>query len=270
MWNCKLLKGIEQKIFVYKKIQKKGRESFMNKTTKKSLMRLLALVMAVIMVATSGAFSSDGWLKANETETASEVDVEEVAEETEDVEEPEEEQQEDVQGETEEVEIEIPAEPTPEPVVEETPEVEEAAPVEEVSPVQDTPPVESTPAPVAEETLEPVVEEGVPNEEEILEVAEEGQEKTYKLYIKHELPAEEGTYGQKEEIVLKDSDFVDGKYNGKGKFTRTDCSSGDDVEVYEEYEGDFVDGEFNGKGKLTIPFDSDDDLLRLMSLFDKI
>ena len=40
----------------------------MNKTTKKSLMRLLALVMAVIMVATSGAFSSDGWLKANETE----------------------------------------------------------------------------------------------------------------------------------------------------------------------------------------------------------
>jgi ParB family chromosome partitioning protein len=26
----------------------------------------------------------------------------------------------------------------------------------------------------------------------------------------------------------------------------------------------------NGKGKLTIPFDSDDDLLRLMSLFDKI
>ena len=38
----------------------------MKKMTKKNLMRVLALVMAIVMVATSGAFSSDGWLRASD------------------------------------------------------------------------------------------------------------------------------------------------------------------------------------------------------------
>ena len=148
----------------------------MKKTTKKNLMRTLALLMAVIMVATSGAFSSSGWLKATDAEVSSEVDVEEVAEVSEDAEEPEEEQPEDVQGGTEEVEIEIPAEPPVEepPVEEVVPAVEEAAPLaEEAAPVvEEAAPLAEEAAPVVEEET-PVVEEETPVVEEETPVVEE-------------------------------------------------------------------------------------------------
>ena len=57
----------------------------MKKMTKKNLMRALALLMAVVMVATSGAFSSGGWLRATGIieDASEEVDApaEEVTEE---------------------------------------------------------------------------------------------------------------------------------------------------------------------------------------------
>ena len=217
----------------------------MKKVTKKNLMRALALLMAVVMVATSGAFSSGGWLRATGIieDASEEVDApaEEVTEEPEEEEQAEEESEEDVQGDTEEVELEIPEEPTEEPT--ETPtetpvETPTETPVETPTetPVEtptetpvETPtetPVETpTETPVETPTETPVetpaetpAAQKVCDEGCTLEAGHEGdcvvaQEETYTLYIKHELPASDGTYGEKEEVTLKDSDFTDGKYN---------------------------------------------------------
>ncbi|MBQ5676622.1 MAG: hypothetical protein IIV45_16435, partial [Lachnospiraceae bacterium] len=57
----------------------------MKKMTKRNLMRALAFLMAVVMVATSGAFSSGGWLRATgiieEEEAGVDAPVEEISEE---------------------------------------------------------------------------------------------------------------------------------------------------------------------------------------------
>ena len=55
----------------------------MKKMTKRNLMRALAFLMAVVMVATSGAFSSGGWLRATgiiEESAEVEAPAEEIAE----------------------------------------------------------------------------------------------------------------------------------------------------------------------------------------------
>ena len=60
-----------------------------------------------------------------------------------------------------------------------------------------------------EDSEEPVEEE--PKEEE--ESTEEKEEKTYEIYILHSLSTNIGEFQEYESLTLKDSDFVDGKYD---------------------------------------------------------
>ena len=210
----------------------------MKKMTKRNLMRALAFLMAVVMVATSGAFSSGGWLRATgiieEEEAGVDAPVEEISEEEPAEEESEEETEEEPAEEpVQEVsEIELCAEgctlddghegecvlPQPEPEPEPEPEpvktceadctLEEGHEGDCVLPQPEEEPVEEP-----TEAAQSVCLEGC-----TLDAGHEGdcvvaQEEIYTLYIKHELPAAEGTYGEKEEVTLKESDFTDGKYD---------------------------------------------------------
>ena len=208
----------------------------MKKMTKRNLMRALAFLMAVVMVATSGAFSSGGWLRATgiieEEEAGVDAPVEEISEEEPAEEESEEETEEEPAEEpVQEVsEIELCAEgctlddghegecvlpqPEPEPEPEPVKTCEADCTLEEghegdcVLPQPEEEPVEEP-----TEAAQSVCLEGC-----TLDAGHEGdcvvaQEEIYTLYIKHELPAAEGTYGEKEEVTLKESDFTDGKYD---------------------------------------------------------
>lgn len=197
----------------------------MKKMTKKNLMRALAILMAVVLVATSGAFSSGGWLRATGIieDEAAEVDapaVDNVEEPAEAPAEPSEEETE-VQGEIAEVEIEIPAE---EPT--ETPENLEEAPVEEESveeePVEEVPPTEEVPAEEApaeeapaEEPKEESSEIEVPAEEipdaealETPETEEKPVEEEVTKVPEAEEPAEETKEPAEEKTKMPAAEFM--------------------------------------------------------------